>query len=357
MRRLLWFAVPAVALGLVACFASPSPVQDSGGCSGVSCRGSNGRSQGGSGASAASGGVGSSGDSSSGGSTAGSTAGSGSSSGGSTASASSGGTVGGSSTGGSSSSGGNSGGLLACQGSPPCQPALCYQVVDVETSQPIAGATVGAWNAAAQPLVGLSGTLTTETDGSFLACLPAGVPFTLYASAGGYQASDLAQLQDVASSFNYLSYVGQLSMFTTSVFEGLQPYFVNLTPGTSILAVTIGGSVGGASCSDPSGFVFSVELPDGGLLGDGGGYGVSYVNTHNQPPLPDSNLSETDDGGTAFIYNVDSTLTNGSVVVVATPRDAGPGCQGSVNYGALGMTGQLYVGPSSFTLATIPLGP
>ncbi len=335
MPRLpFWLALPAAASRL-ACASGGGPgVSASGGCAGICRSSTTGRPR--------------LGSSSGGSSTGGSTGGGSSSSGGGTL---------GTSTGGGSSGGGP---FQACQSVNPatCPQYLCAQVYDYTSDNPVsqgAGISIGAFDANGLP-VSLTGQLTTIADGSFLACAPAGVPFTLTASGSSYHTTYTSQIELPAGSglSPYFDQFGQqLPVFTTGEYTGFA-VAVGAKAQDSIVVAAV-GSVGGANCPSPSGYVLTVQLPDGGALLEGGdgGYAVDYV-VNGFPDLTHS-ATETTDGGNGFLYNLDPTLTPGYVTVVATAQpdatcsDAGP------IYAAMNMTGLAAVGPGSFTLTAVPI--
>jgi hypothetical protein len=93
-------------------------------------------------------------------------------------------------------------------------------------------------------------------------------------------------------------------------------------------------------------------LPDGGTLADGGPlpFAVTYINGD----FPDSTLTATTSTQTALLYNIDSTLTNGTIVVTAANPSFPASCVTELP-AAWDMTGQVPVSDSSFSETGFPL--
>ncbi len=326
MPRSPWLAA---ALCLPAgCFSSPDPqqVQGAAGCSTAACRGSTGRPQGGVSGTDVSG---------TGGTTTGPAGG--------TGGATTGGSSGGGACGACYDQSVPVGQFHACQGTPPCANAIRAQVCDVLQRQAVCGMTVQELDSSGIAILGQGLSTTTDsTDGTFQLC-PASVPFTVAASGSGCQETYSAQLVagglNVPSYFSY-GYGNLFPVFSTTEFDAIAQAFQAGNTQSSLISVSV------SSGCEPVGFRISAELPDGGALQAQ----TQYV--HGD--IPNTSLTETDDGGSAIV-TLDPSQTHGLVALVATPVDVPSGCPTKAAYASYGMTGLVYVTPGSYTSTTVPV--
>jgi hypothetical protein len=108
---------------------------------------------------------------------------------------------------------------------------------------------------------------------------------------------------------------------------------------------------GSTACANGRGYTVGATLPDGGLLPDGGAlpFNVAYVND----AFPDSNLDATTDAGSAILYNIDPSLTNGTIVVTLSNPNVPPRCL-APDWPVADTTGLVPVSESSFSEAVVP---
>jgi hypothetical protein len=345
MRRALgWVAVP-FGLGLAACFTSPDQqqVQTTAGCSTSTCtKATTGRTTRGGNGSSSSSSSGGAGGSSSGGGTGGSTTGGGNSGG-------SAGNTGGQVCGTVVACGGDPASYDACLTPLSCPGAICTQVCDELSQTGVCGLTVRALDVNGLPIPGVS--QTTQLDGTVQLCPPAQT-FTISAGGQGYVTTYTAQLMGntAATTAYFDNYGNEIPIFSTTNFEELVGVF-HATTSDAI----VGASIFETTCGLSQGFDFSVEIPDGGALADGGAlpFSVEYL----QGNLPDPTATQTDDAGSGFLA-FDATVFSGSyVAVTAEPVDLAAGCDaGSRPFAQFGMTGLVYVQPGAFSSTAVPIG-
>jgi hypothetical protein len=105
-----------------------------------------------------------------------------------------------------------------------------------------------------------------------------------------------------------------------------------------------------APCVDnATGWQFALDLPDGGVLPDGGAVPAQlyYVASNG---FPMQSLTATSSYGIGLFFNVDTAVTN-VVSLEATNPDAGP-CP--IDLAGLMLTGRLYVAEGALTIALLP---
>ncbi len=157
------------------------------------------------------------------------------------------------------------------------------------------------------PVSGSASETTTLSDGSFFLCAPVGSPFFVQATAAGYQTADSAILLEPGGPDTFFIWNGPFALISTSLFPAFEGSLSPaVAPGTSLVILSITGQTCGAS-----GYAVAAALPDGGVLPDGGPlpFSVAYISGN----FPDSSLTATTDGGEAFLYNIDASLTGGAM--------------------------------------------
>jgi hypothetical protein len=286
--------------------------------------------------------------------------GSGSSGSGSSGSGSSGSGSTGSSSGGSSSSG-NPGGLLACPNGfhTGCAAPICSTVYDYGDGSPEEGVTLTLMSPDGVPLSGTGNQDSSKSDGSFYLCAPVNTPFYVEATLAGYQNSESPILNEPGGPDTFFGdFYGTFAVISNSDLGAFGFVLSNptLVQADAMIVVLIAGDYlqecnpGG----EGAGSSVSVSLPDGGTLSDGGNlpYAVAYI----EGDFPNSNLTATTDAGSAILYNIDPTLTNGSVVVTISSTTFPAGCLVPA-FSNNDMTGLVPVSESSFSETGVPLPP
>lgn len=227
---------------------------------------------------------------------------------------------------------------------------MCSHIDDFSTGALLAGAEVSLVSAAGVPLPGKQ--FTTLQDGSFYLCAPVDTPFYVTATDNNYVASSSALLDEPGGPDNFFPWLGGFAMVLATdlgAFQGLfqDPPYV---PGTSLIVVIVSSEL--PQCDSQTGYKVGVALPDGGTLADGGPlpYGVVYV----ADDFPDLSLTATTDAGTAIVYNIDSTLTNGFVVVTVSNPNVPQSCLVQ-NLAQVDSTGLVPVSQGSFSVEPISL--
>ncbi len=278
----------------------------------------------------------------------------------STAASSGSSSTGGSSSTSSSSGGGSSSGsglpdLLACPTGfhPDCAAPICSTVYDYGDGSAKPGVLLTLMTPGGVPLSGTESQYTSLSDGSFFLCAPVNTPFFVQATLADYQNSDSPILSEPGGPDSFFGYYATFAVISDSDLSAFG-YVLSSPPlvtGTSMIIVLVSGN-GLTGCDDSSGYTVSAALPDGGKLPDGGGlpFNVTYINGD----FPDSSLTATTDAGTAILYNIDSTLTNGAVIVTATNPNVPANCL-QPSFAAWDMTGLVPVSESSFSETGVPL--
>jgi hypothetical protein len=236
---------------------------------------------------------------------------------------SAGGTSGGDSGGGSGSNGGTTaafsvsdGGLDAGVSCPDVY--LASTVIDIQSQEPIVGATISAFGLNGVPIQGASA--ATQADGSFVVCVPSNVTFSLEFTATGYQASVLedtllTKSETVVFFYNGIPLVPQELM---AVVEGFVPGVFNTSQGAVL--VSVNSLSGTAPCQNASGWQLSLSQLDGGALPDGG-FQMVYLSSSL---LPSPGLQVTASNGDALFYDIDPNLV-GRVAIQAVDTNADAG--------------------------------
>jgi hypothetical protein len=230
-----------------------------------------------------------------------------------------------------------------------CPDPICRLVVNEGTGQPQADILITLYAPDGVPLGSTDSQTTTQADGSFYICPPLNTPFYVTASGSGFQTANTAIIVELGGADEFFDYFGLLyvlpSTLLSALSEALDPPPL---PGTSFIAVAAGGN---ASCDNGTGYSVMAVLPDGGTLSDGGAlpFNVAYV----EDAFPDTNLSATTDAGAAFLYNIDSSLTNGLIVVTVSNPGVPASCS-NPTWSVADMTGVIPVSENSFSETVVP---
>jgi hypothetical protein len=268
-----------------------------------------------------------------------------------------GGTVGGS-TGGAAVSGGSSGGAVDA-GILQCPSGTLYVVtglIDVDSpalaGMPAVGALVTEVGEDQVPLQGVGTSATSDANGNAQLCFAFDQPVTLSVQASQTPTTYLEELvatpAAVDAGFAAIFKEG-LPLFQDDLLIALGavvPGGIQYT-GAFVIAVVLSSSQ--TACPSEAGWTFDLVLPDGGTLPDGGNdvpFGIAYFNSEGVPAL---GMTATSIRGSAILYNIDPTLTNGAILTATNP-DAGacPLVQGAVQ-----TTGYVALGNSTFTYAPL----
>ncbi len=252
----------------------------------------------------------------------------------------------------SGSSGAEDGGskFLACPSgsTPQCAAPICAAVYDFALQSPEQGATLSLVQPDGVPVSGANSQATTLSDGSFFLCPPVGSPVFVQATASGYLTTDSAILVEPGGPDLFFVWLGPLGMLSASLvpaFEGALG--TTFAPGSAMVVVTIQGSACGSA-----GYSIGAALPDGGTLADGGPlpFSVGYASG----AFVDPSLTATTDGGAAFLYNIDPSLTNGAIAITITNPGATADCLVPL-YTDADSTGLVPVSANSFSETILPL--
>ena len=230
-----------------------------------------------------------------------------------------------------------------------CPDPICRLVVNDGTGLPQANVLVTLYDPDGVPLGGTESQTSTQADGSFFICPPLNTPFYVTVSGSGFQTANTAIIVEPGGPDQFFEYFGLLYLLPSTLLSALdQALDPPPIPGTSFIAIAAGGT---AACDNGTGYTVSAVLPDGGTLADGGAltFNVAYIDD----AFPNPNLGATTDAGAAFLYNIDSSLTNGLVVVTVSNPGVPASCS-DPTWSEADMTGLVPVSESSFSETVVP---
>jgi hypothetical protein len=196
---------------------------------------------------------------------------------------------------------------------------------------------VGAIGEDGVPIAGAAA--TSAGDGAFVVCLPPGVAFSMEITAATYPITYYAEMLNVDA-----GYIAQMPMVSTGELGVLQAFLPGGYDATKALILV--KLTGETELYD--GWSFSIALPDGGPVPDGG-YSLVYLGSSS---TPDPTATATTHTGAALYYNVDPTLSSFYVVTVS---NADAGSASEVENAAEGFTGRVYVAGGAATVDPILL--
>jgi hypothetical protein len=206
------------------------------------------------------------------------------------------------------------------------------------------GASVTAIDATGAAITGA--TATTDVNGAFGLCLPNGGPFSVELTADGGQTTYSPELEDPDAG-PWAFQVGVVAPTSLQDLAAVAPGGFAASQG--IVAVAVLALEAGNPACQLTGWTFGLALPDGGPVA-AGGYQVLYTgpesNTKVVPGATATGLT-----GNAYLYNIDTTVSDFFVVTASSP--AMPACQ---PVGAsIGLTGRVYVAAGATTVYPLVL--